>query len=150
MDALKIVDQILVGSENIDRMRKETVQIICLLMGFAKYIPLTTNEDLGEYKFSCDEGIWRVKLKVEQGRVVNGGPMVPMVKGDFEIEFWIEDECVFYISKSEFRDTQQINSAPIQHVHVVHQSLLILIQGLVTLLPEIEKKWQPLIMASRI
>lgn len=133
MDNEEILDRLIRGSANIDQMRKEINLVIGMLRSCVDpLIPRTfrTKRDFTKETYEASLCKWKVWL------------------GDEELQF----EC-----NLRFNSGWQLGFSTFNHglrnsdyVKKVYEGLPVLIEGLSKTFPEIEKRWQYILDASRV
>ena len=133
--------QLLVGSRNIDRMRKDIDELVSMTIGFInrcdrRSFPNAPNNFIavcrGEY------GKWLIRYYRYDPRIG--------FQDSLSIEYEPNAKDTTYTSL-ERRGAKAINT---QEVYVVYSELVHLVQGVANLIPDIEKLWEPLVKASKV
>lgn len=136
-----IVQKLLKGSAEIDRMRSEIDKTISLLIGFLmKVEPMSANPmpvrtsplDRSGFKFNYDVETWMV------GRIMDSNKIFI----ELEVSPW---EGVRTVYNSEWGKKLTVEAG---HVRGIHKALPRLIEGLMKEYPALNYAWAPLIKAA--
>jgi len=131
-EAQKIVQNLIKGSQEIDRMRKEVDCVVKMIIGFVDLYHCSWEDYRRERFFlSNSKYCWEIFMN-------------PRPKG-LEVKFlYIEDEsspprCLFYCGQPIFFLNQ---------VKIVYDALPVFVKGMVRMFPDLQNRWQPLLDAA--
>ncbi len=140
-----IVQQLLKGSAEIDRMRSEIDQIIAMMIGYLTKIRPEIRGDLPGRKHELDRSGFRFNHHDETwivGRIADGTnrPFIEM-----EISPWEGFRTIYY---SEWAGVEKNRILSAAHVIGIHAALPRLVEGLLKKYPELAQSWSPLLKAA--
>ncbi len=124
-----VVSQLIRGSEEIDRMKKEISSLIGIVCGLAADNPGRQKPVVVQKPFQFDSVTWFVSFldSVDPGRRIF-------------VEITVHDR---------FYSVRDLKNLPLQDVQVVHDSLPTFLAGMLTLFPRLSRDWKPFLHASR-
>lgn len=146
MDSKQIVQNLLQGSRNIDRMKKEVEQVVKMIIGcaFMSNHRGCLEVDLHE-TFETSSCIWKVR-----------GTMGAMNRTKNKIEV----ECVLKLPCSAPHQDHFILSLSYcsegripfhsEYAQQVYENLFVFVEGMMRIMPDIEKEWAMFINASTV
>ena len=125
-----IVEQLLAGSRNMDRMRKEIDLIVSMMLGIISEYSLGDQPTV----FSSSSCKWTISL--QRQNMCAHCDIICCIGG--------EEDCLtpYAYCNWEPRDTK---SYLVQHVH---ESLSVLVNGIAEAFPDAKVRWQPLLNAA--
>ena len=130
-----LVDKLVRGSQNIDRMRAEIWAVVQMLIGLVSEVEQTEEDQEDDcVSFKFDGGEWLFlpsKLKPAIRCYLNG-------VDDGESGHW-------WIFTS---DSSDINNCSMEHVQRVYEELPVLIEGMLKEFPELNEHIKPLLAAA--
>ena len=137
MEEMNIVQKLLKGSAEIDRMMSEIDQIVALLIGYLSKVeevmPTRTKVfDRSGHKFNHGDETWMVGRIADCGRVFI----------ELEVSPWSGLRTVYY---SEWGKQHTVES---YHVKGIHDALPRLVEALAKRYPSLSEAWQPLLKAA--
>ncbi len=138
MDTGLLVDRILRGSRNIDRMKSEIVQIINMVLGCLE--PKSIESLLGNYNrvFDFQDGFWKIYSITSGGKVVViCRKRIPRLAHRLETDREAFNNC----------EHPQFTNG-VGDVKFVYESLSFFVLGMIKDFPELELKLQPFLDAS--
>jgi len=125
-----IVEQLLRGSENIDRMKKEVECVVRMVIGFANR-RVSLWQDF-EVEFDSPTCLWKVQ-RTEYSNTL-------------EVECHLHKSyglCSVYTNTTHFTSFFHL-----EEVQVVWQDLSTFVEGMATTLPALNEDWKPLLDAA--
>lgn len=147
VDGQQLVRDLLRGSENIDRMRREIYQLVAAVIGFLRGYPGFKEREVVASRFATKDGFWEV---VAGTRGCQGS-------GDDYWRIQVELCGPHPDYKEPFPFFRQIEREPfdktwinLHQVQAVYESLPILVAGLIGHFPKLAEKWEPLVKASKV
>ncbi|HWB33813.1 MAG TPA: hypothetical protein VG753_00615 [Candidatus Paceibacterota bacterium] len=132
-----VVERILRGSAEIDRMRQEIIQITTMLLGLLPEDFLKTMENKKVKHFEEDQGGWRL-YRTDVAEVTKNPRLA------LNYDSWKGFEGRDRISY----DSRYQNSLPARHVQRVHQSLSLLVDGMTSEYPFIAQQLKVFLEAA--
>jgi hypothetical protein len=120
----KIVQQLLAGSQNVDRMEAEIKQVVSMVIGFAKNKAACPAPRAVKNTFNASNGYWRIYT--------------------FEDSNPNRPPEAYYYDKSSFLvySGTQTNFSQKTKVQIVHKDLDVFVKGMMEIFPGIEKSWE--------
>lgn len=125
-----VVEELLQGSENINRMRREIDQVVRMVWGLAYDARGGTQRTAYDSTFPCDSTDYVMHWRIM-------GSKVSLWKiGSVSIQLYCAVE-----------GAEKIN---VEFVQVVHENLTFFVRGMVELFPGLQQKMEPFIKASKV
>ena len=138
MDGKKIVRQLLTGSAEIDRLKREVESVVRMVLGFVDHNTLKEmrfkEEIFNSYRYTWRIFVWNstgipwdanLKLDAECSSLINGDHM----------------ELVY-------QSMHGYGLISLRDIQAVHEGLPIFIEGMAKTFPGLMKRWQPLLDAA--
>lgn len=133
-----IAQQLLRGSQNIDRMKSEVHQVIRMVIGLAQICREGRTPKIINETFKSETCVWEVK-----GKTVYSSREVPEI---FSVQcHTVEGVIAYSISGRSGFGAHLIYTS---NVHLVHADLHTFVEGMLRTLPELAEEWKPLIKAA--
>lgn len=133
MEKMTIAQQLLAGSKNMDRMQKETNELISMVIGFAKCT--STVPDKEKYIFDSEAGTWVILIDIANNNDHRYLRDISVLAQGGKMHWGIS-------SKGIVSDKQGITA--------VYNDLQTFVNGMMQIFPSIEKEWKYLTDAAQL
>jgi len=130
MDGNEIIHKLIVGSEAIDRMRKEIDLVVRMILGFSHGV--AWKDEL--VRFEGKDGFWEIRYKQRSMQNLKAECWIVSVTAVMELAYDTQD----------FRFAQ----VPLRFVKAVYGMLPLFVEGMAKECPQLDKSWQPLLDAA--
>lgn len=144
MDSKELTVALMLGSQNIDRMKKSIQDTIAMVLGFLfKDRPTTLPK--GSHVFESDACRWEMEITYGSSTYL-GAPIDYMAT----IKCWAKSAFVEETRYEHNQDYPKSSNCPTEIVQLVFEDLHTFVGGVAKTFPEVCDYWEPLIKASRV
>ncbi len=141
MDGKETVRQLIIGSAEIDRMKREVEAVVRMVIGFVDHDTLKRMR-FKEDAFSSSECEWRLC-----SWDINGMSLWD-AKLELGVECWLISGDHHEIKKLAYQSKSGHGTFSLKNAQAIHEGLPVFIEGVAKTFPDLTKRWQPLLDAA--